>query len=146
MFSFIKYLGNVGVVVLAYLSPIKPLVICALVFIGIDFMTGVIASWKRARNAGQPWAFESARAWRTIMKLIFVMVGICMAWMIDKDLLDFASLNLAKLFTGFICAVEFWSYLENAAEISDHPVFRSLRRFMKDRLKEQGGIHTDQQP
>lgn len=126
-----RYFSGAIVSLLALLAPVRGLVICAIVFIGIDFLTGVVASWRRARNAGLPWAFESRRAWNTIVKLALVMVGIVMAWLIDAYVLNFLGLNLAKLFTGFVCGVELWSYLENAAEISDHPLFSALRRLLK---------------
>ena len=66
--------------------------------------------------------------------MLFVMAGISLAWLIDAVILNFMTLNLAKLFTGFVCGVEFWSYLENAAEISRHPIFLHLKRFMKSKV------------
>ncbi len=139
METFFKYAAGAAASLLALLAPVKPLVICALVFIAIDFATGVAASWKRAWLRGEPWAFESRRAWTTVAKLAFVMGGIVLAWMLDTYILEFLHMNLAKLFTGFVCGVEFWSYLENAAEISDHPVFRKLRRYMKKQLDDKIG-------
>lgn len=120
--------------VLSLFAPVRALVACAVVFIAIDFVTGVLASRKRARRAGSPWLFESEKAWATVIKLIFVMAGVVLAWMIDALIVPFWELKLANLFTGFACGVEFWSYLENAAEISDHPVFRGLKKLMKKKL------------
>lgn len=120
--------------ILSLLAPIQPLILCAIIFIGIDFVTGVMASYKRARKAHREWAFESEKAWTTILKLCFVLAGIVLAWLIDSSILTFMHLNLANLFTGFVCGVEFWSYLENAAEISDHPIFTALKKYMKNQL------------
>lgn len=141
METFLKYLAGGAASLLALLSPIRPLIICALIFIAVDFITGVVASYKRAWTAGEEWGFESRRAWTTVLKLGFVMGGIVMAWMIDAYILEFLDMNLAKIFTGFVCGVEFWSYLENAAEISNHPIFLWLKRFMKKRLNEKLDIH-----
>ncbi len=121
---------------MALLAPVRPLVVCAVIFVAIDFITGVIASRKRARKNGLQWGFESAKAWNTIVKLMFVMAGIVLAWMIDQWILPHMNLRLANIFTGFVCGVEFWSYLENAAEISEHPIFRTLKKIMKSRLEE----------
>lgn len=118
----------------AWLLPVQPLICCAFVFITIDFVTGVLASRKRARRTNLHWGFESAKAWKTLYKIVFVVVGIVMTWTIDTYILTFARLNLANLFTGFVCGVELWSYLENAAEISEHPVFRWLKKFMKRKI------------
>ena len=38
---------------------------------------------------------------------------------------------------GFTCGVEFWSFLENAAQLSDAPLFRWLRRYAKRRMEKE---------
>lgn len=121
--------------ILSFFAPIRELILCAVVFISLDFVTGVAASYKRAHRVGEPWGFESAKAWNTVVKLACVMAGIILAWLIDACILSYMNLRMANLFTGFVCGVEFWSYLENAAEISNHPVFRKLRKFMKNKLE-----------
>lgn len=118
----------------ALLAPVKSLIVCALIFIALDFVTGVAADRKKALAAGRQWGFESNKAWATVRKLGFVMGGIVLAWLIDAYILDFMTINLAKLFTGFACGVEFWSYLENATVLSENPLFRYLKKFMKDRI------------
>lgn len=123
-----------GVAALSWFAPVEPLVCCALVFVAIDFLTGVLAGYKRSRRRGEPWYFESAKAWKTIYKLVFICGGIVLTWLLDSYVLGFAGLNLSGLFTGFVCGVELWSYLENAAEISEHPVFRLFRKVVEKRL------------
>lgn len=135
-----RYISGAAAGLLSLFAPVCPLVICAVVFVAIDFVTGVMASRKRAARTGTSWAFESARAWKTIVKLAFVMAGIMLAWLIDSCILPHMHLRMANLFTGFVCGVEFWSYLENAAEISGHPVFRWLKRIMKLRFEDGTGI------
>lgn len=120
--------------ILSYLAPIQGLIICAMIFVGIDFITGVWASKVRAKRRGDPWGFESQRARKTAYKLALIMAGIILAWLVDSIILDYMNLKLAHLFTGFVCSVEFWSYLENAAEISDHPIFRGVKKYMKKRV------------
>jgi hypothetical protein len=63
------------------------------------------------------------------------MAGIVLAWMLESMVLTFAELHLAKIFTGFVCGVEFWSYLENAADISGHPIFTALRNLLKGKVE-----------
>ena len=81
-----------------------------------------------ALREGRAWYFESCKAWRTVLKLALALTAISMAWLIDSCVLDFMRLNLARLLTGFTCGVELWSFLENAAQLSDAPLFRWLRR------------------
>lgn len=139
MENLFRYVSGSVMGLLSFFAPIRGLIVCAVVFIAIDFITGIAAGRKRALAEGSQWGFESAKAWNTIVKLACVMAGIILAWLIDTCILDFMNLRLANLFTGFVCGVEFWSYLENAAEISDHPAFRKLKRFMKSKLDKQLG-------
>ena len=118
-------------------APIAPLVGCALIFVAVDFVTGVAASRARARRNGEKWYFESHEAWRTVLKLGFVVIAIAMSWMVERYVLDFMSLNLAKIFTGFTCAVEFWSFLENASQLSESPMFVWLKRYVRRRIRKE---------
>ena len=67
-----------------------------------------------------------------------------MAGAIETHILDFMTLNLAKIFTGFICGVEFWSFLENAAEITDYSVFRGLKKLMKKKVENAIGCDLEE--
>lgn len=119
------------------LCPVSPLVTAALLFIAIDFVTGIAASRAVARREGREWRIESRKAWRTVFKAGFVALAIVMMWVIDSAILDFMHLNLAKLFTGFVCGVELWSFLENAAAISGSPLFELMGRWVKRRMGEE---------
>ncbi len=121
----------------ALFTPIVPLVGCATLFIFIDFLTGVAADRARSRNRGSEWFFESRRAWRTILKAGFVWLSIAMAWLIEQCVLGFLTLHLAQLITGFTCGVEMWSFLENAGELSDGPLFRAIRRIARNRIRKE---------
>jgi phage-related holin len=129
-----KYLWGGTTGLAALFVPVQGLVLCALLFVVVDFATGVWASRCRARRAGRVWTFSSRRAWNTVQKLLFVMAGIVMAWLLESVVLTFVELHLARLFTGFVCGIEFWSYLENAADISGQPLFRALRRLLKSKV------------
>lgn len=123
----------------ALFAPIGPLVACVLVFIGIDFLSGVAAGRAAARREGRAWYFESCEAWRTVLKLGLAVTAITMAWLIDSCILGFMQLNTARIFTGFTCGVELWSFLENAAQLSDAPLFRWLRRYVRRRIRKEAG-------
>ena len=121
----------------ALFAPIGPLVATCMLFIGIDLLTGVAADRAAARREGRTWFFESCRAWRTVLKLALAVTAIGMAWLIDQCVLDFLQLNLARIFAGFTCGVELWSFLENAAQLSDAPLFRWLRRYVRRRIRKE---------
>lgn len=123
-----------------FVDNILPLFLMVTVFEFVDFVTGVIKSAVIAKRTKQRFAFESVKAWRTIYKFVFILVGIVLAEMLDKTIAVETRLRFANYFTAFCCGVEFWSFLENAAVISDHPLFRWLRRFMKFKVEDQIGM------
>lgn len=123
-----------------FIDNLLPLFITVTVFEFVDFVTGVIKSAVVAKRTKQRFAFESVKAWRTIYKFVFILVGIVLAEMLDQTIATETRLRFANYFTAFCCGVEFWSFLENAAVISDHPLFRWLRRFMKFKVEDQIGM------
>lgn len=129
-----KYVSGLIAALAALLCPITPLIITASLFIAIDFVTGIFASYTAAKSSGQRWRLKSRKAWRTVYKLCFVVTGIVMTWLVDSYVLDFMELNLAKLFTGFVCGVELWSFVENAATISHSRLFEWLGQWIKRKL------------
>ncbi len=125
-----RLVSGMAAAVAALFAPVAPLIGCALLFIGVDFLTGVTASRAEARRQGQRWRFESAKAWRTLRKAALAVTAIAMAWLLDSYVLDNTPPQLARLFTGFTCGVELWSFLENAERISNDPLFNRLRRLV----------------
>lgn len=129
-----KYISGIIAGVLSFFAPVEPLLIIALAFVAVDFLTGVLADRHKSHATGAKWHFESRKAWRTITKLSFVMAGIMLAWMLDSLLMPLVNLRLANLFTGFVCGVEFWSYLENATTITGERRFSDAIATLKTRL------------
>lgn len=129
-----KYLSGIAAAAAGFFAPIAPLVTCAVVFIGVDFLTGVAAGRVAARRSGRPWWFESREAWRTVRKLGLAVTAIAMSWLLDACILGFMQLHIARLFTAFTCGVELWSFLENASQLSDAPLFDWLKRYVRSRI------------
>ena len=129
-----KYISGIIAGALSFFAPVEPLLLIALAFIAVDFLTGILADRHKAHEQGSEWRFTSRKAWRTITKLSFVMAGIMLAWMLDSLLMPLVNLRLANLFTGFVCGVEFWSYLENATTITGENRFSDVITLLKTRL------------
>ena len=134
-----KYISGAVVALLGVLCPVTPLIASAMLFITIDFITGVLASRAEAKRAGEVWHLQSRKAWRTVSKAGFVALAIVMMWIIDSTILGFMSLNLVNIFTGFVCGVELWSFIENAARISGAPLFEWISRWIKRRIGKEVG-------
>lgn len=123
-----------------FIDNLLPLFITVMVFELVDFITGCIKSYVVAKRQKTKFAFESVKAWRTIYKFVFLLIGVVLMEMLDQTIANEGRLRFANYFTGFACGVEFWSFLENAAIISDHPIFRWLRKFMKLKVEETTGL------
>lgn len=136
METLFRYVSGALAGIASLFAPVGPLVTCVALFIGVDFVTGVVADRAAARREGRTWYFESCEAWRTVRKLSLVVVAVGMAWLLDCCVLDFMHLRLANLLTGFVCGVELWSFLENAAQLSDAPLFRAMRRVLRRRVRD----------
>ncbi len=132
-----RYFSGVAISLMALFAPIAPLVWCVVAFILIDFISGVAASRAEALRSGEVWFFQSQYAWKTLYKLGFTIVAVAMAWLIDECILSFLNVQIARLFTGFVCGVELWSFLENASMISDAPLFEWMRKYVKRRINKE---------
>lgn len=137
MEGLFRFFKCIVVTLLSLFAPIKSVICCTLCFVLIDFVTGVAASRAMAKREGRVWYFESREAWRTLYKGGFVVMAIGMMWILESCVLDFMTLNLTKLLAGFICSVEMWSFLENAAQLSDAPLFEWMRRYLHRRIERQ---------
>ena len=134
-----KFVSGLVAAIAALFAPIAPLVGCTLLFIGIDFLSGVAADRQTARREGRTWYFESHLARHTVKKAALCITTLAMAWMLDSCVLSFLHLRIAHLFAGFTCGVELWSFLENAAQLSDAPIFRWLRQYVHRRIRKEVG-------
>ena len=137
MEALCRYFSGIILSLTALFAPVVPLVWCVAGFILFDFVTGVWASRVEAREQSKEWYFESRLAWHTAQKLGFVIIALGMAYVIDTLILDFLEMNLTKLFAGFVCGVEMWSFLENACRISDAPLLRYIKRYVRRKVKEE---------
>ena len=124
-----KFFSGAAAGLAALFAPVVPLAACTVGFIAVDFVSGVAADRKMALKEGRRWYFESRRAWRTVRKAGFAVLCIVLAWLLERWVLAPSDLHPARRFAGFICGVELWSFLENAAQLSEAPLFLHLRRY-----------------
>ncbi len=139
MEAWYRFVSGAAAGIAALFAPIAPMVGCTLVFIGIDFVTGTAADRMMTRREGSAWHFESRKAWRTVIKTALALTAIVMAWLIDSRILGHTEPQITRIFTGFACGVELWSFLENAAQLSDARLFKVLRRYVGHRIGKEAG-------
>ena len=139
MEALFRFVNGLLLGLTALFAPIKPVVLCALAFILVDFVTGVLASRCEAKKRSEKWYFSSREAWRTIRKAGFVLLTIAMSWLIEYCILDFVTLHITRIIAGAICGVEMWSFLENASVLSDGKLFRWLRNYVRRKVEKEIG-------
>jgi phage-related holin len=125
--------------ILSIFAPVSKLAIVAFVFVVIDFILGLFVSI-RVRKVG----FMSEKLYKSIWKLLGIEVSICLAYLLDAYVIaPSLSLHLANIFTGIICGTELWSILTHFAILSDHPVFRLIKKWGKAEIENKVGAMKD---
>lgn len=130
----LQWLAGVGTSLIGVVSPIQDMLSGVFIFIAVDFVVGCVASYKRSKRRKVKWCFESAKAWNTIYKLAFSLMAVSLSFYLDTKIFDFVDLKLPNMVAGFVCGTEFWSFLENAGDISEHPVFLAIRKLTKRKI------------
>jgi hypothetical protein len=120
-------------------APIKTLAIIAFLFVLIDFILGIIVSI-RIRKQG----VMSSRIYKTVWKLLGVEVSIFLAYLLNTHVLNNTiPLGLPNILAGIICGADFWSIITHFAILSDHPVFRLIKKWGKAEIENKVGALKD---
>jgi len=117
--------------VTAYFAPCQGVIYVAIGAVLLDFVTGIIASLVEKKG------IKSSKLWKTLFKLFFVVFFIMLLYSIDKE---FDIIELHRVIAWLIVGFEVWSILENMARITDHRIFRLLKKFMEDKIEQQTGV------
>jgi len=130
MKDFLLYVGKLLLACLAYFYDIKNLFHAVLVFMAIDWFTGVYASYK-LRQKGKSW-FTSFKMRRSIEKLVFYMLAIAVSYIFRIEFME--SIPLAKIVAGYIALTEIKSIFENISKIMGVQLFNDIWIIIKDKL------------
>lgn len=96
------------------------------VIILLDLFFGIIA----ARHRGE--GIESRKLWRTVYKFLIANLVVALAYSIDVEI---GLIDMHKTIAWFIIGFEFWSILENLAQISNLQIFVILKKIMTAKIK-----------
>ncbi len=118
------------VIIIAYFAPIATMIHCVLIFIAIDFLTGVYAS----RKLGQK--IVSHRLRNTIEKFVFYTSAIILGHMFMKEMANWT--NLDQLIAGFIAMTELISIFENITRITGLNFMKFFRDTIISKFKNYG--------
>lgn len=115
----------------AYFAPCKGVIYVAVGAVLLDFVTGIISSLVQKKG------IKSSKLWKTLFKLFFVALFIMLLYSMDTE---FHIIELHRIVAWMIVGFEAWSILENMAKITDHKIFRILKKFMEDKIEKQTGV------
>ena len=115
---------------LSLFAPIMATLIIVFVFMFVDFVVGFIVSIKVHKQG-----FVTEKAYQTIFKVAGAEICVLLTWLVDTYILTFTTLNIANILAGIICGIELWSILANFAILSNHPVFRIIKKWAKSEIE-----------
>ena len=119
---------------LIYLAPLSVIYILMITVVVADFITGMLASWKRMIPR------SSGRLKNSIVKVFCYFGAVYIFWQMEVRIgLEYLQLGSYKIIGGFIAIVETISILENMAIITGHPIFLKIIKFVRGKAAEKGG-------
>jgi phage-related holin len=107
---------------LAYFAPISVMIHTVLIFILIDFLTGIYASYKTKTK------IVSNRLRKTIEKFVFYTGAIIIAHMFQISFANWS--NLSQIVAGFIAMTELFSIYENIRNITKLDILSQVRDYL----------------
>lgn len=125
-YSLADGLSKLAVLLVSYFSPVKEIVHVMLIFILIDFISGVWAARKRKET------LESRKFRKTLIKFLWYTVALILCFMMEKTF-NLSWSNLSGIIGGFICFIELKSIFENITVITGEPIFLKILHMIRKR-------------
>lgn len=125
------FISGIIMSITAYFAPCKGVIYVAVGAVLLDFATGIISALVQKKG------IKSSKLWKTLFKLFFVTLFIMLLYSMDTE---FHIIELHRIVAWLIVGFEAWSILENMAKITDHKIFRILKKFMEDKIEKQTGV------
>lgn len=123
--------------VIGFLEPLWVMMLWFLIFVVVDFITGIYASLIEGQ------LITSNKMQKTVVKFITYATAIFLLHGIDVYLISFTKLYLARIGATLICGIELYSIFENIYRATNNPVFRILTQFALKKIEEQTGVEVD---
>lgn len=124
---------------LSFFEPLWMLMVWFFIFIACDFVTGISASIKEGK------LITSNKMSRSIKKLLMYSMTIVLVHAIDKDMIIWVDLGLARICATIICGIELYSILENCYRLTGNQVFKVLTQFTVKKIEDETGINLDKE-
>ena len=119
--------------ILGYFYPIKGIINVMVIAILADLIFGIIAA--RSRKEG----IKSAKLWRTAYKLFIAIIIVALLYAMDQEI-GTEIIQLHRIVAWLITGFEVWSILESSGQITNHKLFRILKKYMEDKVESVTGV------
>lgn len=129
-----KIWSYVFVSLLGFFEPLWVLMLWFLIFIVVDFITGVYASLVEGK------LITSNKMQKTVIKFIMYSTAIFLLHGIDVYMISFTKLYLARIGATLICGIELYSIFENCYRVTGNVVFKILTQFTLKKIEQQTGV------
>lgn len=134
VFDFNKILAYSITSILGFLEPLWVLMLWFFIFIACDFITGISAAVKERQ------IITSKKLSLTIKKMLMYCMVVVLVHAIDKDMLVFIDLSLARICATIICGIELYSILENCYRLTGNQVFKILTQSVLKKVENEVGV------
>lgn len=124
--------------ILGFLEPLGVLILWLLIFIVVDMITGVHASWVEGQR------MSSHGLQKTVWKFLMYSTAVFLLQGIDQYMIVFTNCGLANIGATLICGIELYSILENFYRITGNKVFKILTQFTLKKIKDETGIDIEE--
>lgn len=123
---------------IAYLAPIWMVVFVIFIFVLVDFITGILASYK----LGIPVKSKNMRA--TVTKLLCYFITIVLAFFIQKEIIKYEWFEIMNIVAGLITLAEFKSITENMEVLTGNKIFTKIFRTISNIFKKKTEVDNNQ--
>lgn len=123
---------------IAFLGPINVLFLWLIIFIMVDFISGIYASLVEGK------IITSHKLQKTVGKFVMYATALFLLHGIDVYMLPFIDLYLARIGCTLICGIELYSVFENCYRITGNPVFRILTQTTLRKIEQHTGVSQDE--
>ena len=122
------------VAVLGFFEPLWVLILWFLIFIVVDFVTGIYASLVEGK------LITSNKMQKTVIKFIMYSTAIFLLHGIDVYMISFTNLYLARIGATLICGIELFSIFENCYRVTGNVVFKVLTQTVIKKVGDETGV------
>lgn len=128
-----NFFSGIVVTLMGYFTPIKGVIHVMVIAIILDLIFGIIAA--RCRKEG----IKSSKLWRTAYKLFIAVAVVALLYAMDVEI-GVEIIQLHRLVAWLITGFEVWSILESGGQITNHKLFRILKKYMEDKVESVTGV------